>query len=401
MVFTVRRRSAFVALLLVITWMYWMNRSSLTTTDNAAADTSVNIHLDGDISSTDESEYGFPLPDAQRPVVTMSSVRYLRLLERRGGTNYSAYLKSLGVVNSSDRTIVLRYRTNTSTLLESPSYPGNLSAVFAPSTGNAMRMYAALYGIARRNGMRHVISATNPLLPLFRLNATVVKRDRPGQDSVQFVADPNVYDRHTEYFDPRIDIELVGDFSDWKYYGHVMRDLMENHFRFRETIQRDAESFLRRSLRTFNLSPSDVAVIAVHIRRGEKTGILREKGGDRDSAPGKAYFRHAVAFFNRLFNNKTMYVVCSNDMAWAKVNFVVERPTAFSVGHSAGVDFAILSRCNHSIVTTGTFGQWSAYLAGGVTVHHAAGAPTDVPLDAAFRKVSSEEDPRHTWIALS
>ena len=378
-----------------------MNRSSLTTTDNVAADTSVNIHLDGDISSSDEAEYGFPLPDAQRPVVTMSSIRYLRQLERRGGTNYSGYLKSLGVVDSFDRTIVLRYRTNTSTLLEPVSDAGTVSAVFASSTGNAMRMYAAMYGIARRNGMRHVISATNPLLTLFRLNATVVQRDRPGEDWVQFVAEPDTYDRHTEYFDPRNDVELVGDFSNWKYYGHVMRDLVANHFRFREAVQRGAESFLRRTLRTFNLSPSDVAVIAVHIRRGEKTGPLHEKGGDRDSAPGKAYFRHAVAFFNRLYNNKTMYVVCSNDITWSKVNFVVERPTAFSVGHGADVDFAILSRCNHSIVTTGTFGQWSAYLAGGVTVQHAAGAPTEVPLDSAFRKVSSDEDPRHAWIALS
>ena len=143
------------------------------------------------------------------------------------GTNYSAYLKCLGVVNSSDRTIVLRYRTKISTLLESPSDPGSLSAVFAPSTGNA-----------RRNGMRHVISATNPLLALFRLNATVVQRDRTGQDSFQLVAEPKAYDRHTQYVDPRIDIELVGDFSDWRCYGHVMPNRTENHFRFREVIQR-------------------------------------------------------------------------------------------------------------------------------------------------------------------
>ena len=92
--------------------------------------------------------------------------------------------------------------------------------------------------IARRNGMRHVISATNPLLALFRLNATVVQRDRTGQDSFQLVAEPKAYDRHTQYVDPRIDIELVGDFSDWRCYGHVMPNRTENHFRFREVIQR-------------------------------------------------------------------------------------------------------------------------------------------------------------------
>ncbi|KAI0224444.1 Galactoside 2-alpha-L-fucosyltransferase 1, partial [Lamellibrachia satsuma] len=139
-----------------------------------------------------------------------------------------------------------------------------------------------------------------------------------------------------------------------------MRDLVQNHFLFREAVQQEADNFLRRSMAKFNISPSEGAAIAVHIRR---TDLVRRriKEGRSNSIPGKAYFSHAIAFFNRFLNNKTMFVVCSDDVDWSKENFVTERPTVFSVGRNADIDFAILSRCNHSIITIGTFGQWSAY----------------------------------------
>lgn len=265
-------------------------------------------------------------------------------------------------------------------------------------TGNSMLIYAGLYGIARRNDMHHVISAKNPLLTLFKLNATVVESDRPGRDWVQYVVGGH-YNKHTEYLDPWTDVELVGFFNNWKYIAS-WRDLLQNHFKFRDGIRQEADTFLRRSMAKFNLTLARVAVIAVHIRR---TDLLRrrELEGRGNTIPGTEYYRHAVAFFNRLFFNLTMYVVCSDDIEWAKVNFVTGRPTVFSVGNSADVDFAILSRCNHSIISMGTFSKWSAYLAGGVTVYYRDRSPAELPLDVAYRKVKSTQDPATAWIALS
>ncbi|XP_041362046.1 galactoside alpha-(1,2)-fucosyltransferase 2-like [Gigantopelta aegis] len=40
------------------------------------------------------------------------------------------------------------------------------------------------------------------------------------------------------------------------------------------------------------------------------------------------------------------------------------------VGNSPEVDMCILSSCNHSIMTVGTFGWWASFLAGGETVHY-------------------------------
>ena len=363
---------------------------------NSTRDSNSKLVRNGGFNSAHAEPVGLFLPDSNHRVISISSLRRLEMIEKKlGSTNYDN-LKSRGIVVTSNRNIVLRYRTNTSTFLEPAPDAGRLSAIFMGRTGNRMSIYAGLYGVARRNGMRHVISANNPLLTLFKLNATVVPDDRPGRDWPQYVLGP-AYDNGTEYLDPRTDIEMFGFFAHWRYRALVLRDLVQNHFRFRDDVQHEADAYLRRSMAKYHLTPSDVAVIAVHIRRTDY--LLRRKKGDLVS--DDAYFSHAVTFFNRLFKNKTMYVVCSDDIEWSKVNFITERPTVFSVGHSADVDFAILSRCNHSIITMGTFGRWSALLAGGITVYQRPDAPTAVPLHNVNRRVDSTKDPTRAWIALS
>ena len=341
------------------------------------------------------------LPDVKHPVVKISSIANFKLMEQLAGVPlYKSRRKGHSIVSRSNRTIVLRFRANTSTFPEPAPDAGNLSSIFMGRTGNRMIIYAGLYGIARRNGMHHVISSNNPLLKLFKLNATVSDSDRPGRDWVQYVVKTKTYDRRTEYLDPRINVELVGYCGQWEYIANVMQDLLKNHFRLRDDIQRQADNFLRRSMAKFALTSSDVALIGVHIRR---TDLLarREREGNFNSIPSVSFYRHAAAFFNRLFYNQTLYVVCSDDIEWAKANFVGDRPVVFSVGNSADVDFAILASCNHSIISMGTFSRWSAYVAGGVTITYSHKAPTQVPLSDARKSVGPTENPAHAWITLS
>ena len=338
------------------------------------------------------------LPDVKHPIVKINSIANLRLMEQLVGFPLYKSQQGHGIVGTSNRTIVFRFRANTSTFAEPAPGAGNLSAIFMGRTGNRMIIYAGLYGIARRNGMHHVISSNNPLLKLFKLNATVVDSDRPGRDWVQYVVKTKTYDSRTEYLDPRINVELVGYFSQWKYIANVMQDLLKHHFRLRDDIQRQADKFLLRSMAKFALTSSDVALIGVHIRR---TDLLARREREGNSIPSVSYFRHAAAFFNRLFYNQTMYVVCSDDIQWAKANFVGNRPVVFSVGNSADVDFAILASCNHSIISMGSFSQWSAYVADGVTINYSPKAPTQVPLSAARKRLGPTENPTHAWITLS
>ncbi|OWF46715.1 Galactoside 2-alpha-L-fucosyltransferase 2 [Mizuhopecten yessoensis] len=52
-------------------------------------------------------------------------------------------------------------------------------------------------------------------------------------------------------------------------------------------------------------------------------------------------------------------------MNWTKKHVINEVRSEFIVGHSEGVDMALLGSCNHMITSVGTFSWWSAWLTGG------------------------------------
>ena len=104
---------------------------------------------------------------------------------------------------------------------------------------------------------------------------------------------------------------------------------------------------------------------------------------------GSEYFRAAMLEQAKHQAGPTLFVVVTDDMAWARKNLDfpdlavaflgnsailqknVKQPLA--TGEDVGEDLALLAACNHSILSYGTFGQWSGLLAGGrVTIAGAA-----------------------------
>ena len=127
------------------------------------------------------------------------------------------------------------------------------------------------------------------------------------------------------------------------------------------------------------------------------------------------YFRRAVHYMMRNFsNNQLVFIVCTDELEWSKQHFtnavthamdqltigihgnsaignhndsdVINTTTTttttttstttkraivvFSEGRRAEQDLAILSSCNHSIISVGTYGWWAGYLARGITVYY-------------------------------
>uniref|UniRef100_A0A0B6YVN7 L-Fucosyltransferase n=1 Tax=Arion vulgaris TaxID=1028688 RepID=A0A0B6YVN7_9EUPU len=73
-------------------------------------------------------------------------------------------------------------------------------------------------------------------------------------------------------------------------------------------------------------------------------------------------------------------------------------PIIFSRLPDSWADFSVLTLCNHSIITVGTFGWWSAWLANGDVVYYKDYPLPGTKLDYELKK----EDffPEH-WVALS
>ena len=79
-----------------------------------------------------------------------------------------------------------------------------------------------------------------------------------------------------------------------------------------------------------------------------------------------------------------IFVVVSDDLAWAQQHMAVPGLRVAFLGNTAGgqqavgEDLALLAACNHSIISYGTFGMWGALLAGGrVTISQTAAKTKD------------------------
>ena len=163
----------------------------------------------------------------------------------------------------------------------------------------------------------------------------------------------------------------------------------------------------------------DTVYIGVHIRRGDM--LSQENLRQGYSVADEQYLQRAVTYIldelierqtgderNTLGSLDVVFVVCSDDTSWSQEHFrsavwrvtqqlnssnaaedefhfslrkgrentANHRPLSakvvvvYSPGGSSEQDLALLSYCNHTIMTVGTFGWWAGYLAGGITVYY-------------------------------
>jgi len=174
---------------------------------------------------------------------------------------------------------------------------------------------------------------------------------------------------------------------------------------------------------------ADAVYIGVHIRRSDMVYDPKYSVAD------VRYFQRAVYFMMRNFPNQLLvFVVCTDDLSWSKENIpdivsrerehvtlgihgnrtvgnhniidvIVNNKTAniskaivvFSEGHGTEEDLAILSSCNHTIMTVGTYGWWAGYLAGGITVYYRKFPPKGSELKKWF---SREDHFPPEWVGL-
>jgi hypothetical protein len=114
-------------------------------------------------------------------------------------------------------------------------------------------------------------------------------------------------------------------------------------------------------------STEPLTFVSVHVRRTDYEHHMQfmfEKGGYYYSS---AYFKQAMDYF-RVNHTNVVFVVASDDNAWCEENlsdedvFFTRRSSRYASINQVNFDFAALVSCNNSIVSSGTFGIWSAFL---------------------------------------
>jgi len=133
--------------------------------------------------------------------------------------------------------------------------------------------------------------------------------------------------------------------------------------------------------------------VAIHIRRRDYANPAHTRDGW--TLPTFGYFDRAMSYFTDCLE-RVQFVILSDDMRWSR-KYLSKPNVVFADGHSAAVDLAIASLCDHGVVTIGSFGWWAAWLTNGVVITN-----KDVPRprSSLSKRVHREDYYKPEWIAL-
>ncbi|XP_063597384.1 galactoside alpha-(1,2)-fucosyltransferase 2-like [Penaeus indicus] len=169
----------------------------------------------------------------------------------------------------------------------------------------------------------------------------------------------------------------------------VYKEELKREFTFSDKMQSEVRNYLQGVVRKYERQPrSDNATspslttappvfVGFHIRRTDYVKHAKKMFGAK--LPEEKYFKRALNYYRKRFPNKVVFIAASDDMVFIQSRLKSEKDVYYAPGKSPSFDMALLSSCNHSIVTMGSFGFWTGYLAGGEVVY------PDVKLHSDYR----------------
>ena len=258
--------------------------------------------------------------------------------------------------------------------------------------GNKMFEYAAVYSIARMNNRPAVIHTTrfNQLRAAFA-NLSIPVGEPLSRMKAITQSRYGMYDRKFERL-PNCNVQLRGYFQSWKFFQKYEPD-MRREFTLKGPLKMHAANYLRRiaAMHNSRVQYKNITFVGVHVRRGDK---VRKKNYNVASV---SYITRAMNDFRRNFT-RVHFIVCSDDIKWCKQNLGQEKNISFSESRSPIMDFAILTLCNHTLSTVGSFSWWAGWLAGGVTTYYKNYANTNTTV---YKNVKATDFFLPNWIPMS
>ena len=97
------------------------------------------------------------------------------------------------------------------------------------------------------------------------------------------------------------------------------------------------------------------AVVGIHVRRSDvlQVDYLQEASVE--------YLQKAIHHYEAEFGYNVRFLVTSDDIEWCRSQEIFSKAILVD-SQNPILDFAILSHCDHYILTVGTFGWWGAWL---------------------------------------
>ncbi|XP_073880170.1 galactoside 2-alpha-L-fucosyltransferase SEC1 [Macaca fascicularis] len=249
--------------------------------------------------------------------------------------------------------------------------------------GNQMGEYATLYALAKMNGRPAFIPVQmhSTLAPIFRITLPVLHSATASRIPWQNYHLNNWMEEKYRHIPGRY-VRLTGYPCSWTFYHHLRHEILQE-FTLHDHVREEAQKFLRGLQAKW---AGQATFVGVHVRRGDYVHVMPRvwKGVLAD----RGYLQRALDWF-RARCRLPVFVVTSDDMAWCRDSINNSVGDVVFAGNglqgSPAKDFALLTQCNHTIITVGTFGVWAAYLAGGDTVYLANFTLPNSPFNMVFR----------------
>lgn len=145
---------------------------------------------------------------------------------------------------------------------------------------------------------------------------------------------------------------FYGFFESPKYFDHI-KDTLLRELTPKEQLKPNVID-LKRKLNENKNS------ICISIRRGDF--VTNEEFKKLHYVCDDAYFYQAIDTMNKKVKNGT-YFVCSDDIKWCRENMKWNENTIFEEENNSLVEkIALMSSCNHFILSNSTFSWWVQYL---------------------------------------
>lgn len=226
--------------------------------------------------------------------------------------------------------------------------------------GNQLFQFASTIGIARKMGydvffpksnITNGIQARNADNKPFIAKLDIVDcfdiNDKYFTDNIVV---NNQVDERFFHFDDQLfnindNVNLYGYLQSEKYFTHCKDEIID--------ILKIKPDFIE--IADDLLPKIDKELVAIHIRRGDYIHI-----SDYHSLNGVEYVNSAI---ERLGNkDKYHFVVCSDDAKWCEEIWGSDDSFSVMKTNSSYIDFAIMTLCNHFIISNSSFSWWGSYL---------------------------------------
>jgi galactoside 2-L-fucosyltransferase 1/2 len=220
--------------------------------------------------------------------------------------------------------------------------------------GNHLFEWASISGIASDNGMDKCMTDSN-LLVFFDGIDDNCHATFPLNNAIE-----NGYAKWTKFDLHHTDTVIMGYLQSYKYFDPELRKPgSKKRLQFKPPILNHATVFLQKF--------RERVLVGIHVRSYEQSHLR---------TPSQRYYSTAIDYFTERYHSVGFIVICE-DPAWCLTQPVFNGSNIHvsdKEQHFA-VDMAILSACDHNILSVGTFGWWSAYLGpdsrpGGVVVYY-------------------------------